>query len=329
MAIGVARRQFMATVSGAAVAWPLAARAAGALPRIGVLDIQSADSDARNLAVFRDGLQRLGYVDGRTVDITYRYSDGDTDALTGLAQQLVQLRPSVVLASAVTPTRVMKRTDPALPIVCPAFSGAFIPNLAASFAHPGGSVTGVASDVEGLISKLTELTLDAVPSATKIGFLANPAGGSMARFEQQVQTAAQARGVEVSIEHVEKLGDLEQAFHRFSEEQVRATIVPPNGLLSSGRMRIIELALAFHLPLIFAQRDGVDGGGLASYGINTAESYSRAATYVDKILRGAAPGDLPIEFPTKLELVVNLKTAKMLGITIPAALLGRADEVIE
>ncbi len=329
MAIGIGRRRFISALGCAGAAWPLAARPAGALPRIGVLDIQSAESDGRNLAAFRADLQRLGYVDGRTVDIVYRYSDGDTDALAGLAQQLVQLRPGVVLTSAVTPTRVMKRTDPALPIVCPAFSDAFIPNLAASFAHPGGSVTGVASDVEGLIGKLTELTLDAVPSATKIGFLANPAGGSMARFEQQVQTAAHARGVEVNIEHVEKLGDLEQASKQFGEEEVRATIVPPNGLLSSGRKRIVELALAFHLPLIFAQRDGVDAGGLASYGINTAGSYSRAASYVDKIPRGAAPGDLPIEFPTKLELVINLKTAKMLGITVPAALLGRADEVIE
>jgi putative ABC transport system substrate-binding protein len=223
----------------------------------------------------------------------------------------------------------MKQTAVSLPIVCPAFSDAFIPNLAASFAYPGGSVTGIASDVEGLIGKLTELTLDAIPSATKIGFLANSAGGSMARFEQQVQKAAQARGVEVRIEHLDKLGDLEQAFHQFSEEQVRSIIVPPNGLLSSGRKQIIELAMASHLPLIFSQRDGVDAGGLASYGINIAESYGRAATYVDKILKGAAPGDLPIEFSTKLDLIINLKAAKKLDIAIPAALLSRADEVIE
>jgi putative tryptophan/tyrosine transport system substrate-binding protein len=223
----------------------------------------------------------------------------------------------------------MKRASPALPIVCPSFSDAFIPDLAESFARPGGSVTGIATDVEGLIGKLTELTLDVIPGATKIGFLANPAGGSMARFEQQVRSAAQARGVAVRIEHVEKVDDFDGAFKQFSVEKVQAAIVPANGLLSSGRQRIIELGLAFRLPLIFAQRDGVDAGGLASYGINIAENYRQAAIYVDKILKGAAPGNLPIEFPSKVELVINLKAAKALGLTVPPALVTRADEVVE
>ena len=329
MTIGIGRREFITTLGGAVVAWPLAARAARGRPRISVLDINSAEYDAHNLAALRDGLRHLGYVENRTVDIDYRYADGDTDRLPSLAQELVELKPDVVLADAVSPTRAMKRIASGLPIVCPAFSDAFVPSLAASFAHPGGSVTGIAQDVEGLFGKLTELTLDAIAGTTKIGFLANPAGASMARFEQQVQSAARARGVEVQIEPVGKLDDFEGAFQKLSEGKVQAIIVPGNGLLHSGQKRIVELSAQWRLPLIFADRHGVDAGGLASYGVDSSENYSRCATYIDKILKGAAPGDLPIEFPTSLELVINLKTAKALGLIVPPALLTRADEVIE
>jgi putative ABC transport system substrate-binding protein len=162
----VKRREFITFLGGTAATWPLAALGAGGRPRIGVLDINSADADARNLAAFRDGLQRLGYIEGGTVDIDYRYSDGDTDRLPALAQELVQLKPDVVLAASVSPARAVKRIAPALPIVCPGFGDAFVPSLAASFAHPGGSVTGIATEVEGLFGKLTELTLDAIPGTT-------------------------------------------------------------------------------------------------------------------------------------------------------------------
>jgi putative ABC transport system substrate-binding protein len=328
MAINIGRRKFIVGLGGTVV-WPITARAAGRRPRIGFLDINSAESDTRHVAAFRDALQRLGYIEGQTVDVDYRYADGDTEKLTALAQELVQLKPDVVLASAVSPTRAMKRVAPDLPIVCPAFSDSFVPSLAASLAHPGGSVTGIASDVEGMFGKLTEVTLDAIPGTAKIGFLANPAGGSMKRFEQQVQSAANARGVEVQIEEVRTIDDFEGAFARLSQGGVRAVIVPANGLLNSGQKRIFELSLPLRLPLIFADRSGVEAGGLASYGVNESENFSRAASYVDKILKGAAPGDLPIEFPTRLELVINLKTAKALGLTVPPALVSRADDTIE
>lgn len=327
MAIG--RRQFVSALGSATIAWPFAARATGGRPHIGVLDISTLESDARNLVSFREGLDNLGYVEGRTVDIDYRSAAGDRSALAALAKQLVQLKPDVVLATTVSPASELKRAAPALPIVCPSFSDAFIPDLAASFAHPGGSVTGIASDVEGLIGKLIELTLDVIPGATRIGFLANPAGGSMARFEQQVLAAAQTRGLIVRIEHVEKIDDFDDAFRHFNAETVQAAIVPANGLLSSGRRRIVELALANRLPLIFAQRDGVDAGGLASYGIDIAKNYGQAASYVSRILKGTPPGDLPIEFPSKVELVISLKAAKALGVTVPPTLLTRADEVLE
>jgi putative ABC transport system substrate-binding protein len=157
-------RGFLALISGVLIACSsLAARAAGERPRIGVLSISSAERDAGSLAAFREGLQRSGYVAGQSVDIHYRFSNGDTEALTGLAHELLQVKPDVVLASAVSPTRAMNRAAPRVPIVCPSFSDSFVPSLAASFAHPGGSVTGIASDVEQLIGKLVELTLDAIP----------------------------------------------------------------------------------------------------------------------------------------------------------------------
>jgi putative ABC transport system substrate-binding protein len=328
MAIGIGRRQFISALGGVA-AWPLAARAAAVRPRIGVLDISSAEFDAPNIAAFRDGLQRLGYVEGQTVDIDYRYSDGDTKGLTALAQELVQLKPDVVLTGAPSPTMALKRIAPSLPIVSTSFNDTLVPNLAASFAHPGGSVTGIAADVEGLFGKLTELTLDAIPGTTKIGFLSNPAGASTARFEQQIRAAAQARGVEVRTEQVEKLDDVDGAFQRLSGAKVQAILVPRNGLLNSGQKRIVELEMALRLPSFFSERGSVVAGGFASYGVNLAETFRRAATYIDKILKGTAPGDLPIEFPTKIELVINLKTAKALGLTVPPTVLSRADEVIE
>src|SRR5262245_48392883 len=189
--MSMTRRGLLTLIGGVATAYcPPAVWAAGERPRVGVLSISSAEREASNLKAFRDALQRLGYVEGQTVEIQYRFSNGETEALMGLARELLQLKPDVVLASAVSPTRAMNRVAPSLPIVCPAFSDSFVPSLAASFAHPGGSVTGIATDVEQLIGKLVELALDVVPGAKKIGFLANPAGGSMARFEQQVRATA-------------------------------------------------------------------------------------------------------------------------------------------
>jgi putative tryptophan/tyrosine transport system substrate-binding protein len=326
------RREFITLLGGTTsfvFVVPLVGYAAGGRPRIGVLDINSAEYSVPLLTAFRAGLQQLGYTEGRTVDIDYRYSDGDTNGLAALAQELVQLKPDVVLATAVSPTRAVKRVAPSLPIVCPTFGDAFVPSLAMSFSKPSGSVTGIASAVEGMFGKLTELTLDAIPGATKIGFLANPAGASMSHNEQQVEAAANKRGVEVRIEEVRELDDFDGAFQRLGAEKVQAVIVPGNGLLHAGQGRIIKLATALRLPLVFNQSQDVVAGGFVSYGISMSQNFRRSAIYIDKILKGTPPGDLPIEFPTTFELVINLKIAKALGLTVPPALLSRADEVIE
>jgi len=323
------RRDFIAILGGAPACRPLAARAAGERPRIGVLSTSSAESDAGNMDAFRDGLQHLGYVAGRTVDIDYRYADGSMEALAPLAQELLRMKPNVVLAGSVSPTRAVNRIAPKLPIVCPVFSDSFVPELAASFAHPGGSVTGIAADVEQLFGKLVELALDAIPGTTKIGVLANPAGGSAARFVQQVRLMAESHRVAVQIAEVAKLDDADGALQQLKDGNVQSVIVPPNGLLDTAQPRMIETATTLRLPLVFATRSGVQAGGLASYGVNQEENFRLAATYVVKILKGAAPGDLPIEFPSKIEIVVNRKAAKALGLTLPSPLLDRADEVIE
>ena len=190
-------------------------------------------------------------------------------------------------------------------------------------------MTGIATNVEGLFGKLTELALDAIPGMSKIGFLSNPVGASMKPYEKQIRSTAEERGIEVHVEKVEAFDDFAVAFQRFTSENVQAVIVPGNGLLHAGQNRIVELARAARLPLIFNDPANVEAGGFVGYGVSISENYRRSAIYIDKILKGAAPGDLPIEFPTKIELVVNLKTARELGLTVPPTLLGRADEVIE
>jgi putative ABC transport system substrate-binding protein len=322
------RREFITFLGGAAVAWPLAARAQRR-PRIAVLSINSEPSESKALAAFVDGLRALGYVEDRTVDIDARYAAGEPERLTPLAQELVALKPDVALVNSISPAIAIKGVATALPIVCAALADSAMPSLAASFARPGGSVTGIASSVEDLYAKLLELALDTSLGSARIGFLANPVGGSMPLYAQQVEAAARARGVTLLTQAARTPGDLALAFDGFAKQQAQVVIIPANGMFQSQNRRIAQLALAAHLPVIFPDRRNIEAGGLASYGVDVRENFRRAAVYVDKILKGAKPGDLPIEFPTKLELVINLKTAKALGLTIPTTMLGRADEVIE
>jgi putative ABC transport system substrate-binding protein len=234
-----------------------------------------------------------------------------------------------MLANAISPVRALKRAAPNMPIVCPGFGDSFVPSMAASFAHPGGSVTGIATNVEGVTGKLIELARDAIPGARAVGFLANPTGASTAENERQIQAAALVHGIKVQIESVKVPGDIDDAFVRLSAVPVQGVIAPPNGLLNAHLNQLVALQGKLRLPLFFTQRLGVEAGGLASYGINAPDNFRRAAAYVDKIIKGAAPGDLPIEFPTKVELVINLKTARLLGLRLPTALVNRADDVIE
>jgi putative ABC transport system substrate-binding protein len=320
----VNRRAFITLLGGAAATWPVAAGAADARPRLAFLTLSPQQS--AHLA-FIDGLRRLGYAQGRNLDIDHRY--GDVERLKPLAQELIALKPDILVADSPSAAIAFQSVAPTLPIVCLALTDAGIPDLFASYARPGGNVTGMAQSVEGVTGKLVEVALEIIPDARRIGFMSNPNGASVRLFAQSVDVAARARGMAVLTEEAAAGGELASVFARFGKQGVQAVIVPVNGLFFSQGMQIAQLALATRLPTVGAERRYIEAGLLASYGIDQRESYRRGASYVDRILKGAKPGDLPIEFPTRIELAINLKTAKGLGLDLPPSLVTRADEVIE
>jgi putative tryptophan/tyrosine transport system substrate-binding protein len=324
----IRRREFILLLGGAAATWPLAVRAqqtraAGARPRIAFLALGLRE----NYPAFVDGLRRLGYAQGRNLDIDYRY--GPVEKLKPLAQELIALKPDILVGETPSAAIAFQSVAPTLPIVCLALTDAGIPDLFASYPRPGGNVTGMAQSVEGVTGKLVEVALEIIPRADRIGFLSNPKGASMRLFAQSVDVAARARGVALVTEEAAAVAELASAFGRFGKQGVQAVIVPVNGLFFSQSTQIAQLALAARLPTVAAARPYVEAGLLASYATDQRESYRRGASYVDRILKGAKPGDLPIEFPTRIELAINLRTAKALGLDLPPTLVTRADEVIE
>jgi putative ABC transport system substrate-binding protein len=258
---------------------------------------------------------------------TIRY--GDVEKLKPLAQELIALKPDVLVADSPSAAMAFQSVAPRLPIVSLALTDAGIPALFASYARPGGNVTGMAQSVEGVTGKLVEVALEIIPGARRIGFLSNPNGASMRLFAESVDVAARARGMAVLTEEAAAGSELASAFARFGKQGIQAVVVPVNGLFLSQGMQIAQLALAARLPTVGAERRYIEAGLLASYGIDQRESYRRGASYVNRILKGAKAGDLPTEFPTKIELTINLKTAKALGLDLPPSLVTRADEVIE
>jgi putative ABC transport system substrate-binding protein len=273
-------------------------------------------------------MRELGYIPGQTVDFDYRYAYGDTERLRPLAQELIALAPDVIFAEEPSAARAVKVLAPDLPIVCPVLTPR-LPDLFTSYARPGGSVTGVAATIDDLTAKSVELAQEVVPGLKRIGLLVNPAGANRIRVTEQVEAGARARGATTLLEEASLPTELVPALDRMAKAGAQVVIVAPNTMFINQREIITGQALAAGLPTIFEQREDVEAGGFMSYGVNQNEGQHRAAAFVDKILKGAKPGDLPIEFATKIELVVNLKTAKALRLSVPPALLARADEVIE
>jgi putative ABC transport system substrate-binding protein len=294
-------REFIAAIGGIALALMLAAGEAAARSRIGVLTLASeTDKTYRAaFAAFVDGLRGRGYVEAKNLDIDYRYADGDVARLMPLARQLISLKPDVLIGGELSAVRALKAVAPTLPIVCPLLTHVALPELAASYARPGGSVTGIAFNVEGMTGKLVELAHQVVPRAVRIGFLANPTGASMPFFAQGIEDAAGRLSIAVLTEKVTTRDGLAPAFDRLRERQAQVLIVPLNGLFQNEGAHIVLLALSARLPTIFAERHAVEIGGLASYGVVEKETFRRAADYVDRILKGAKPADMPIEFPTQ------------------------------
>jgi putative tryptophan/tyrosine transport system substrate-binding protein len=323
------RRDFIALVGGTAGTWPLAARAQVSTkrPLIAVLVAVTRKGNPV-LNAFVRGLREVGYVEGQNVDIAWRFAEGRMDRFPELADELVRLMPDVIMV-AVTPAAVAARKlTQTIPIVCPLLADPIRLGLIASVSRPGGNVTGLLFRIDGLADKQLELALELIPNVARIGLLVNVASGVIID-RQEAENASQRLGIKLIPAEVRTPDDLDAAFQALANDRVQAVIVLVDGMLFNERNRVAALAAAARLPAIYGFRDHVDAGGLISYGVNLADNFHRAAAYVDKILKGAKPGDLPVEFATKLEMVINLKSAKALGLTVPPLLLVRADEVIE
>jgi len=323
------RREFIKRLGGAAAAWPLGARAQVSTkrPLIGVMVAVTRPGNPV-LNAFVRGLRELGYVEGQNIDIAWRFAEGRMDRFAELAEGLVRLMPDVIIA-AVTPAAVAtKKLTQTIPIVCPLLADPIRLGLIASESRPGGNVTGLLFRLEGLTGKQIELALELIPNLARIGLLVNVASGVIID-RQEAESASQRLGIKLVPAEVRTPNDLDAAFQALANDGVQAVIVLVDGMLFNERGRVAALAAAARLPAIYGFRDHVDAGGLVSYGVNLADNFHRAAAYVVKILKGAKPADLPVEFATKFEMVVNLKTAKALGLTVPPTLLARADEVIE
>jgi putative tryptophan/tyrosine transport system substrate-binding protein len=328
----ITRRVFIRTLAGGLVAVPLAASAqqAAKVARIGYLGADRAAVPHLHEA-FRQGLRDLGYVEGRTLVIEYRDAEGKLDRLPALASELVALKVDAIVASGTLAALAAKQATRTLPIVFAAAADPVTSGLVTSLAQPGGNVTGLSLLAPELVGKCLELLTQAVPGVSRIAVLWQP-GGQGERTEQDMLKAADvtARALGVRLQVVEARGpkDFDRAFSRMTRVRAGALTVLPSGMFNNERRRLVDLAGKNRLLAVYPLREYVDAGGLMAYGPDLADLSRRAATYVDKILKGTKPADLPVEQPTKFELVINLKTAKALGLTIPQSVLGRADEVI-
>jgi putative ABC transport system substrate-binding protein len=327
------RREFI-TLFGGAAAWPLAVRAQQkSMPVVGFLGSGPPDLNGPNISAFRQGLVGLGYVEGRNILIECRWAEGKVERFPVLAAELVALNVDVILTAGGTLAALgAKQATTTLPIVFGVVGDPIAEGLVASLARPGGNVTGLSNVTNDLIGKWLELLKQVVPGVNLVAVLWKP--DSMPDRAREVRlkeatVSAQALGVQLQV--VEALGpaDLDRAFSDMSAKGARALVVLTTPVFDIERQRIADLAAKNRLPTVYASRNYVDAGGLMSYGPNFADLHRRAASYVDKILKGAKPSDLPVEQPTKFEFVINLKTAKALGFIVPPTLLAQADEVIE
>jgi putative ABC transport system substrate-binding protein len=324
------RRRDFITLFGGAAAWPLAAEAekSGKLPTIGVLGGATPAAENQRVAALVERLGELGWIEGRTVAIEYRWAEGRSARLIEIAAEFVRLNVDVVLATGTAPAFAAKQATSVIPIVF-AFAGDPVgTGLVASLARPGGNVTGMSNQATDLAAKRIELLREIVPRLRRLAVMANVAYPAAVLEMGEVQAAAGTLGVEVSAFDVRESKDLAPAFEAL-KSQAEALFLVGDPLMTANRTRVTGLALGAHVPTIYVHGEYVAAGGLISYGANFPDLFRRAAEVVDKILRGAKPADIPVEQPTKFDLVINLTTAKALGLDVPPTLLARADEVIE
>jgi putative tryptophan/tyrosine transport system substrate-binding protein len=324
------RREFITLLGGAAVSWPLAARVQqpADIPRIGFLRLGLPAPNAKRIEALRAGLRQLGYVEGKTIAIEFRWAE-TVDELPALAAELVRMNVDIILApssSEVEPARQATRT---IPIVFASHADPIGVGHVASLPRPGGNITGLTLIQTDLIAKQLEILREVLPRAVRIGVLVGATAPSHRPAAQALETTGKTLGVELVMVSWRTVEDFVGAFSIMAQERVGGFVAMATPLTLSYRERLADLALQRRLPGIFLLKENAEGGGLMSYGADPHDLMRRAAIYIDKILRGAKPADLPVEQASKYELVINLKTAKALGLEVPPTLLARADEVIE
>jgi putative ABC transport system substrate-binding protein len=324
------RREFIAGL-GAAAAWPLAARAQqpARIYRIGILETVSLASNAKNIDALRRGLRALGYVENQNYVLEYRSADGDAGRFPALAEELVRLRVDLIVTRGTPAARAAKNATESIPIVMAAIGEPLGMGVVASLARPGGNVTGLSAFVTELAGKRVELVKELRPGPSLAAFFHNMGNPVVPPQWEETKKAAQTLGIEVSLLDVRTKDDIPAAFETATARRVDTLLVGIDGLIQENRQLIADLAAKHRLAAIYPSREFVDVGGLMAYGVSYPDLYLRSASLIDKIFRGAKPGDLPVEQPTKLEFIVNLKAAAALGLTVPPLLVARADEVIE
>ena len=325
------RRQFLRTVSVGLLAAPLAADAqqAGKVPRIGFLGVTSPSDRPPLLDAFRQRLRELGWVEGQNIVIDYRYAEDRVDRLPDLAAELVRLKVDLIVSMGTQGVTAAKNATETIPIVMIAVRDPVGTGLIASLARSGGNVTGVSGSAGlEIVAKQLELLKETVPKIRRVAILSNPANAYHQLAIREVNVAARSLGVQLQLLEARGPNEFDGAFAAMAKERVGALLVLSDAIFGSHRTRLADLAARSRLPAAYGVRDSVEAGGLMSYGPSILDSYRQAATYVDKILKGAKPADLPVEQPMKFELVLNLKTAEALGLTIPPLILFQADEVI-
>ena len=328
------RRRTFISLLGSAVAWPLGARAqqaASTVRRIGLLLPGNARTTAvrGQLEAFRQGLKEYGWVEGQNIIVEYRFAEGREDALPAIAAELARLRLDIIVAESTVGIQAAKTVTQTVPIIMATSADPVGTGFVASLNRPGGNITGLSLQTAELSGKRLQLLTEIVPGLARVAVLSNPLNPGEKSSVEQTKAAAQALGIETHVVEVQAPDKFESAFAAVTAAHAGALMVLPDPLLYGQHPRIVTFTAASHLPALFPEREVAEAGGLIAYGPSIPASFQRAAAYVDKILRGAKPADLPVEQPTTFELVVNLQTARAIGVTIPTSILLRADEVIE
>jgi len=325
------RRRFIEVIAGGFVAAPLAAEAQQArkVYRIGMLETRSPELNAANVDAFRQGLWELGYKEGQNLEIVYRSSDGRDERFPGLAGELVRLKVDLILTRGTPAALAAKSATGAIPVVMAASGDPVGSGIVKSLASPGGNVTGLSSGITESYPKRVQLLGELLPGLKRIAAILNMGNPVIPPQWRIVEASARSLGIEAQLLDVRRPEDLRGAFAAAAKQRAEALVVGLDGVTQANLQPIAELAAKHRLPSIYPAKDYANVGGLMTYGSSDFHMYHRAATFVGKILKGGKPGDLPVEQPTKWEFVINLKTAKALGLTIPQSLLQRADEVIQ